>query len=242
MTMKKIMLAVFIMLLYKEVSAQILIAVLFGDKLNNGKMEFGIVVTPTLTGISNIVSKRRNGLDLGIYFNIRPDKKFFIHAEGIAKGSFGAKDLIPYATGSDTLDHLFADGTVERKIKSFSLPVLCRYTISPKFYLDAGIQADMMLKSKDIFESKANENDLTYTVKINDQVTLLDFGVAGGLFYKFSKAKTSMGIGIRYYQGLTDMLKTAGKQMNSSWQLNITIPVGASKSNSKNANENGKSK
>ena len=203
-----------------------------GDKLNTGKLEFGLVVTPAFTALSNIKSDPRFGFNLGLYFNIRADKKFFIHAEGIAKGSFGARNLIPYPTGNDSLDQLFADGSVERKIKAFSLPVLCRYTATPKFFIEAGIQADMMLGAKDIFTTKVNGNDLDYTIKVGEQVTLLDFGLAGGLFYKFRNDKRSMGIGLRYFQGLTDVLKTtAGTQMNTAWFLTITIPVGAGKAN-----------
>jgi len=215
----------------KVTIAQVIIALLFGEKLNTGKMEFGIVVTPQLTGISNIISERRNGLNLGIYFNIRPDKRFFIHAEGIAKGAFGAEKLIPYPTGSDTLDQLFSNGTVERKIKAFSLPVFCRYAISEKFFADLGIQPNMMLNAKDFFRSEINGSDLEYTIKITDAVTRLDFGLAGGLHYKFRKDKRSMGLAIRYYQGLTDVLKeTVGKQVNSAWQFVISIPVGVGKS------------
>ncbi|HET6995563.1 MAG TPA: outer membrane beta-barrel protein [Chitinophagaceae bacterium] len=228
--MKKLTTFVLAALIYHSASSQIIIAVLFGDKLNTGKLEFGIVVSPSLTTISNIDCKLRNGFNLGIYFNIRPDKKFFIHAEGIAKGSYGAKGIIPYPTGSDTLDNLFAEGSVERKIKTFSLPILCRYAISPKFFAEAGIQADMMLGAKDIFNSEINGNDLDYTVKINDQVALLDFGLTGGLFYKFRKDKRSMGAGIRYFQGLTDILTTTnGTQTNAAWQLIVTIPIGAGK-------------
>ena len=235
--MKKIWMILLVISLCKPGQAQIIIALLFGDKLNNGKMEFGIVVTPTLTGISNIESKRRDGLDLGIYFNFRPDKKFFLHVEGIAKGSLGAKDIFPYPTGNDTLDNLFVGGVVERKIKSFSLPVLCRYAITSKFFADLGIQPNMMLSAKDIFRSKVNDQDLNYTIKVNDLVTLLDFGVAGGLFYKFRNDKRSMGIGVRYYQGLTDIhTSIAGTQANSSWQLTITIPVGAGKAQANTAN------
>ena len=241
--MKKIITVLFIMVLCKPLQSQILIAVLFGDKLNNGKMEFGIVVSPSWTGISNIESKRRNGLDLGIYFNIHPEKKFFLHVEGIAKGSLGAKDIFPYSTGNDTLDNLFTGGVVERKIKSFGLPVLCRYTITKKFFVDAGIQANMMLGAKDIFRSKVNDRDLNYTIKTSDLVTLLDFGLAGGLFYKFRNDKRAMGLGIRYYQGLTDIhTSTAGTQANSAWQLTVTIPVGAGKAQAKAANANGQPK
>jgi hypothetical protein len=233
--LKKITWIVLISCLCEVGSAQVVIALLFGDKLNTGKLEFGIVVSPGWTGLSNIESDRRNNLSLGIYFNIHPDKKFFIHAEGIAKGSFGAEGISPYSVGNDSLNDLFAGGSVERKIKAFSLPILGRYAITPKFFVEAGIQPDMMLKSKDIFKSKVNDNELTYTTNISDQVTLLDFGVAGGLFYKFRKDKRSMGMGIRYFHGLTDVMKTtAGTQVNSAWQLTITIPVGASKANAEN--------
>jgi hypothetical protein len=238
-TMKKITGIILLSCLCKIGHAQVVIALLFGDKLNTGSLEFGIVVTPGLTDISNIESKHRNNLSLGIYFNIHPDKKFFIHVEGIAKGSFGAEELVPYSLGNDTLDGLFANGSVERKIKAFSLPILGRYAITPQFFVEAGIQPDMMLKSKDIFTTKVNDNELSYTTTISDQVALLDFGVAGGLFYKFKKDKRSMGIGIRYFQGLTDILpSTAGNQANSAWQLNITIPIGAGKVNANSSNKN----
>jgi hypothetical protein len=237
-TMKKITGIILLSCLCKIGHPQVVIALLFGDKLNTGTLEFGIVVTPGLTDISNIESKHRNNLSLGIYFNIHPDKKFFIHVEGIAKGAFGAEELIPYSLGNDTLNGLFANGAVERKIKAFSLPILGRYAIAPKFFIEAGIQPDMMLKSKDIFTTKVNGNELTYTTIISDQVALLDFGVAGGLFYKFRKDKRGMGIGIRYFQGLTDILpSTAGNQANSAWQLNITIPIGAGKVNASSGNK-----
>ena len=216
-----------------------IIALLFGDKLNTNELEFGIVVTPVWTNISNLESKRRDGLDLGIYFNIHPEKRFFIHIEGIAKGSFGAKSLAPYPLGNDTLNDLFASGSVERKIKAFSLPILGRYAITPKFFAEAGIRPDMMLKSKDMFKTKVNGDELQYTVSTSDQITLLDFGIDAGFFYKFSKDKRSMGIGLRYFQGLTDIMKsTQGNQVNTAWQLNITIPIGAGKVNANQGNKN----
>lgn len=232
LTMKRtIFLFLFAAVCCQIATSQIIIAILFGEKLNTGKLEFGLVVTPQLTAISNIISERRNGLSLGIYFNIRPDRRFFIHAEGIAKGAFGAEKIIPYPTGSDTLDQLFSGGTVERKIKAFSMPVLCRYAVTRKFFVDAGIQPNMMLSAKDFFRSEVNGSDLEYTIKVSDQVTLLDFGLAAGLHYKFRNDKRSMGLGVRYYQGLTDILsETAGKQVNSAWQLVITIPIGVGKS------------
>jgi len=96
----------------------------------------------------------------------------------------------------------------------------------------------MLLKSKDIFTTKVNDNELEYTTIISDQVALLDFGVAAGLFYKFRKDKRGMGIGLRYFQGLTDILPSmTGKQVNSALQLNVTIPIGAGKINANSSNK-----
>ncbi len=48
-----------------------------------------------------------------------------------------------------------------------------------------------------------------------------------------------MGIGIRYFQGLTDILpSTTGKQVNNAFQINFTISIGAGKINADSGNKN----
>lgn len=229
--MRKISYLLLLLLMQQTMHAQIVIALLFGDKLNSGALEFGITVGPSLTNITNIQCDPKAGLNLGLYFNIRINDRLFIHPEGIAKGSFGARRIMPYATGNDSLDQLFSGGDVERKIGSLSLPVLLRYNISGKWFVEAGPQADILLKPKDIFTAKVNDNDLTYTTGIRDEITWFDFGLAAGLIYKLKKDK-GMGLGLRYYYGLTDIQKhIQGTQRNTVWQLNVTIPIGAGKAN-----------
>ena len=219
--------------------SQVMIALLFGDKLNSGKLEFGISVSPALTNITNLEGKAKPGLTLGLYFNIKMSEKFFIYAEGIAKGPFGTKDLIPYPTGNDTIDKLFADGKVERQINSFGLPLMASYRIAKNLNALAGVQANWMTKAKDKFDADDDGNDIDYTIDISDQLTTLDFGLTAGLHYKFKDDRKSMGVGIRYYGGLTDVLKNVeGTQANSAWNFMLTIPVGAGKSN---PTKNGKS-
>ncbi|HTQ28150.1 MAG TPA: hypothetical protein VMI35_08485, partial [Puia sp.] len=70
---------------------------------------------------------------------------------------------------------------------------------------------------------------LSYTKKINDEIANFDVGWAAGLVYKFSK-DISMAMGIRYFYGFTDVVKTTpGTQHNSAWTLNVFIPIGAGK-------------
>ena len=148
--MKKLVFLILLVMTYcGQVKAQVLIAIIFGDKLNTDKLEFGLVVSPSFTNITNIESEYKSGLNLSLYFNVKISDRFFIHPEAIAKGTFGARYILPYSTGSDTLDSQFAEGSIERKIKAFGLMILGQYRITEKFYAEFGPQVNWMLKSKD---------------------------------------------------------------------------------------------
>jgi hypothetical protein len=222
-------------------NSQVMIALLFGDKLNSGKLEFGLAVSPSLTNITNIDGEARPGLTLGLYFNFKISEKFYIYAEGIAKGALGTKNLLPYSTGNDTLDQIFADGKVEREINSFGMPLMARYRIRKNLFVDGGVQANWMTKCIDKFDADVDGNDIDYTIKVNDQISTLDFGLTAGVHYKFKDDRKSMGVGVRYYQGLTDIMKYAeGNQSNTAWNFMLTIPVGAGKSSSSTSGKNAK--
>ncbi|MFT3823715.1 MAG: porin family protein [Chitinophagaceae bacterium] len=227
--MKKILLPVLFIACTCAARSQVLIAILFGDKLNTDKLEFGLIVSPGLVNITDIQSKSRAGLNLGLYFNIKINDRLFLHPELIPKAAFGARSIMPYSTGNDSLDNLFTGGSIQRNIKAMSLPLLVHYRIKKLLFAEAGIQVDWLLRSKDVFKNEVDGNDLTYTTKINDKVTMFDVGVVGGLLYKFKKDK-GMGLGIRYFYGLTDIHKDlSGNQRNTAWLLNVTIPIGTGK-------------
>ena len=241
--MKKIIGVLSLVFLANFSSAQVVIALLFGDKLNKGNLEFGLVLAGSITDITDIEAKGKPGFNLGIYLNFNPTKKIYIHLEGIAKGSFGAKDIAPYPIGNDSLDALLSTGTVLRKIQGFSMPVIVRYRITKLFSAELGVQPNMRLKAHDIFKSTVNDNDLEYTKNVKDEYTWLDFGLNAGVFYKFRDDKKSMGIGIRYFHGVTDIYKTkAGTQANTAIMFNVTIPVGVGKAQAQEAKEQSQAK
>lgn len=226
---KYLSLLLLMMVLCGKVKAQVLIALFFGDKLNTGKLEFGLVVSPSFTDITNIESKTKAGLNLGLYFNIKLSNRFFIHPEVYAKSTLGAEGIPPYGTGSDTLNSLFSEGSIQRRIRALGLVVAAQYRITDKLYVEAGPQANWMLKAKDIYEGSYDGNELTYTVPVSDMISTLDFGITGGIGYRLRKEK-GVSLCIRYYAGLTDIWKPeADIQSNSMWTLNIGIPIGSSK-------------
>lgn len=227
--MRKTVFIFFLFVAYKPLPAQVIIALLFGDKLNTGAIEFGLTVGPSFTDITGIAGKVKAGLNLGLYFTIRLSDRLSMHPEGIAKGSYGARDLLPYGTGNDSLDALFTGGEVKRKINALSLPVLLRYQVKGKWFAELGPQVNLLLKPQDLFTNKVDGNELSYTTTIRDHITRFDIGLAAGLIYKLRK-EHGMGLGLRYYGGFTDVQKaTNGQQRNSMWQLNVTIPIGAGK-------------
>lgn len=222
---------------YFKASSQVLIALLFGNKLNTDKLEFGLVVSPVYTNITNLQSQPKTGLGLSLYFNVKMTENFFLHPEASPKAVFGAKDILPYSTGNKTLDSLFKnEGAVKRHLKAMSVPLLARYRIKGLLFAELGPQIDWFINAKDVFETKVDGNELTYTVRIKEQVSKFDIGLAGGLEYKLKKDK-GMGLGFRYYYGFTDIMKTNdGIQHNAAWMFNVSIPIGAGKTNGRKNN------
>lgn len=208
--------------------SQVIIALLFGEKLNSGKLEFGLTTGLNYAKIYGYESAdSKTGLALGLYFNIKLSDRWYLHPEAIPKYPTGVNNFSPYSLGDAVLDSLFQHADVTRKIKNITLPVLMRYRIYKLLFAEAGPQIGLRTKAKDEFEA----GDLSYEKKIEEQFTRFDVGLAMGLNQRFSDKKTSMSIGMRYYTGFTDVDKlTAGTQRNGVWQVLISIPVGAGKS------------
>jgi hypothetical protein len=224
-------LLVFMLLLFcaHTASSQVLIALVFGKKLNSGKLSFGLVGSPMLSTISGIEGKPRLGLDIGLYFDIKLNDRWSLHPEALPKSNFGADKLKPYSTGNAAIDGLYTDGSVTRIIRAMSLPLLVRYRIAGLFYAEAGAQVNLMTKAKDVFKVKVDGNKLNYDYETSDNYTRFDMGLLAGLVYKLSQRSASMSLGLRYYGGLTDMMKAApGTQLNNAFTFNIYIPVGIS--------------
>jgi len=225
------LLILFISLSGFQSRGQVLIALLFGDKLNSGGLEFGLtggLNASNITGYQG--ADYKTGLALGLYFNIKLDDRWYIHPEANPKYPTGVDHLPFYSLGDQVLDSLFATANITRKIKNISVPILIRYRIHKLFFAEAGPQIGLRTKAKDVFES----GDLSYKNDITDQFTRFDFGMAIGLNQRFNSKKTSMSVGIRYYFGLTDIDKsTAGTQKNSVFQALVSIPVGAGKNQDK---------
>jgi hypothetical protein len=235
--MKFYILIIILLLGNSSAKAQVLISLLLGDKLNSGKIEFGLdggMNFATISGLNDVKSLRP--FNLGFYFDIKTkNPSWMINTGVIVKSTMGADNLAVYSTADAVLDSAFKGGKVERRINYFNVPVLVKYRFSNNIYVKAGIQLGLRYNANDIFvNSKTAEEDLKYTLKIKDQFHPLDAGMAFGIGYRLMKG-SGMNIGVQYYFGLVDIVidDASPKQYNRCLYLTAGIPIGANKARKK---------
>ena len=221
--------------------AQVLISLIFGDKLNSDKMEFGLLGGLNFSNMPELSgSEAIPGFHLGFYFDIKLDEKLFLHPGVIVKSPLGTQGLAPYPTGDDNLDELFEtnNGEVARRLRYFHVPVLLKYRFMDQLFVEGGMQLGILNKAFDEFTASIeDDDDLLYTVDIKDQIQKIEAGVAVGAGYKLLKGK-GMQFGLRYFWGLTDTIKDnpGDAVKNSSLYIYATIPVGKGKSENGDVN------
>jgi hypothetical protein len=245
MKIKKLLLTIAALLMVAQVAqSQVLISLIFGDKLNSPTLKFGLDGGANFSTISNLgQSKYTPGFNLGFYFDflLKQDKPWYIHTGVLVKSPMGADGLAPYHLSnadSTYLDTLFSNGSVNRKLRYFNVPILIRYKFKNGLFVELGPMLGLLYKAYDEFTAEVeNKDDLTYENKVLDQYYKLDVGGMAGIGYHIS-ALNGMNFGLRYYYGFVDMLKdnTGKAQRNSSFYLFASIPIGAgAKSQAKQA-------
>ena len=231
---KKLLLVAFLFAGYPGHS-QVIISLIFGDKLNSDKIEFGLdggLNWTTLQGLPDANSLL--GFNLGFYFDFKlrnPD--WMVNTGVIVKSPMGAEGLPVYSLDDAGLDSAFAGGTVKRKIRYFNVPVMMKYQFKNHLYAKAGIQLGLRAKAFDEFiNTVKDKEDLNYKLKTRDNYHPLDAGLAFGLGYRLMKGN-GMNLGVQYYLGLIDVVidDTSPNQYNRSFYVTAGIPIGKGKKN-----------
>src|SRR5689334_4664793 len=97
---------------------QVIISLLLGDKLNSGKIEFGLdggVNYPSIRGLEG--GKAKTTFNLGFYFDIKlKNPAWLVHTGVLVKSTLGESELPVYPLNDPNLDNVFAGGQVKTKI------------------------------------------------------------------------------------------------------------------------------
>ena len=216
--------------------AQVLISILLGDKLNSGKIEFGLeggINFSSMNGLES--SSSRRDLNLGFYFDFLLKEGWYLNTGVLVKSSVGADKL----TQNDLalLDPTFAfgdTGTYAQDIRYFHVPIAVKYRFKNHFYVLLGSQLALRTKAKVEFEGELNGKEVTIDSENSDAFKRIDAGVLGGVGYKLRQG-TGMNIGLKYFYAFTDSFKdNAAELNNSSLYLYLNVPIGRGKASKTN--------
>ena len=208
--------------------AQVLVALILGDELNSGKIEFGLTTGLNASRIDGLEGGRAELTPyLGLYFDIKLSDRWYLHPETWPKCVLGHDKLPAYATGDSTLDLQLQEATVERRIDCIPTLLMISRRVGRGTYIDAGPYATLVLGARDVFIRETADDQLEYTVKITDQVRTIDLGVGAGVRYKLSKG-TGINIGVHYFRGFSDIITNASGQLYW-WRASVGVPIGRGK-------------
>lgn len=208
--------------------AQVLIALILGDDLNSGKIEFGMTTglnASTIDGVDG--GEAELAPYLGLYFDIKLSENWYFHPETWPKTVLGQDKLPPYATGDSALDVQLADATVRRKFDVIPTSFMITRKLGQHLYVDAGPYGTLIMGARDIFTRETADDELTYTVKITEAMHTIEIGGGLGARYKLSKG-LGVNIGVHGFMSFTNVDKA--DQWKFQWlRASVGVPIGRGK-------------
>lgn len=233
--MKKYLLLSLLLVAACPGKGQIIISLLLGDKLNTGKIEFGLEGGLDWANLKNLEgAKAIQGFNLGFYFDIKTKNPAWMVSTGvIVKSPMGARSLPVYPLNDDGLDSAFVGGSVARKLRYFNVPIMMKYNFKNNFFVRGGIQLGLRSKCFDEFTNEYNDkDDLRYKLNVKDQVHALDAGLSLGFGYRLMQGN-GMNLNLQYYYGLIDVIveDRSPSQFNRVLYLTASIPIGKNPKN-----------
>ena len=231
--MNKLLLSIlFIFFIGSTVKSQVLISLIFGDKLNSPTTEFGLNVGvnySTLTRIDN--AKYRTGFGIGMYFTWKFHDRWQLQPELFFRFPTGATKLPPYNFQDTILTQLTSTSTILRNSRSLSIPINIKYRVWKQFRISIAPQVSYITYSDDIFKKTLeNKDEVAYKTESKSDLNRFDLGVSAGISWKLKQGK-GVNIELRFYSGFldTDSKHLQGMNANRAILLYVGIPTGAEK-------------
>ena len=210
--------------------SQVLLSLLFGDKLNSDGLEFGLEGGFNWSNISDLdANKSLSSFNLGFYFDIRLKNEWNLYTGVLVKAKLGDDELSANDLAFlEITPNEEENGTYSQKINYFVVPALIKYNFKNRMYLEAGPQFSLMYKAWVEFNSDHDNKEIRTKDFNKDKINRLDAGITAGTGYKL-KEDGGMTIGVKYYYGFANVYKGVSGTNNSSLFLKVNIPIGANK-------------
>lgn len=228
--MKKFFLVFGLLFCFNFAHSQVLLSLIFGDKLNSPRLEFGLEGGVNFATISNTEGAEiGSNFNLGFYFDYKLKNPQWIFSTGvIVKSKMGANGLPVYSLNNEDLDAVFVGGFVDRDLEYFNVPLLMKYEFQNHIYVKAGTMLGLLYKATDNFQNYVDDQKIEYANNFRDETQRIDAGLAVGAGYRITKGN-GMNIGMMYYNSFVPVMKGNINQYNQTLYLTVGIPIGKGK-------------
>lgn len=228
--MKKNLLIVVFLFLSIGMQSQILITLLFGDKLNSEGLEFGLEGGMSYSAITGLESNNKeSNFFLGFYFDILLKNQWSLETGVMVKSTLGNDDL----TEND-LDYLGVsiyddetEGVYSQKSGYFIVPALIKYKFKNHIYVEAGPQFGLLTKGWVEYNFDIDGKSGRIKETNTDMMNRFDMGITTGAGFRLLQG-LGWTVGVKYYYGFVDVYKDKSGSKNSSLFLKMNIPIGLS--------------
>ncbi len=236
MSTKKIYLIVSLLFVSATINSQVLLSLVFGDKLNSDGLEFGLEGGVNWSDVSELGTKSLANFNLGFYFDIRLKNNWNLDTGVLVKSTLGTNNL-----SDEDLTYLGIvkeeePGSYSQEISYFIVPILLKYNFKNRIYVEAGPQVGWMRDAYVEFNHESDEKDIQIQEFNKDNLNRIDAGVTLGTGYKL-RDDDGMTLGVKYYYGLVDVYKDKSGTNNSAFFLKLNVPIGAERAKSKKTKE-----
>jgi hypothetical protein len=212
----------------KPVNSQVLLGILFGDKLSSDKFHLGVNIGLNLSNLSGLDGTGvKAGLPFGLLGEWRFAEHFYLQPELLPFYKVGANDLPPGGLDVPPLDSLTTDKSASLRTNYFAIPIIVKYALmEDKLHLGLGPQIGFLTSASQKYEGVI-VNEISVTEDIQQMLNSTDAGLVFHFEYKFRPPPFGASVAARFYLGLTDTIKDnpGDAVYNRVFSILATIPI-----------------
>jgi hypothetical protein len=213
-------------------NAQVLISILFGEQLNSGKMEFGLITganVSTVTGMED--AKPLPTFKLGLFLDYNFTENWIGSFEANVKNTVGYSNFTPAEALFQVQDSVIEGANrTTRSLNALQCPIYINYRFANRFSIGAGGYLSWQHGTRDLIDYTFQNTDLTIEQSFSGFIHRIDAGVVGALGYHFKKRESGypgISLRIKASYGLRDVFndQTTLSGNNLWFSFDVAIPI-----------------
>ncbi len=212
---------------------QVLIGILFGDKISSPTFHLGLNAGLNLSNLTEFDdTKILPGLLLGLSGEWNVGGNWYLQPELVPFSKRGADDLsaADLVEPPDISDRVDVQ-SASRRLSYFDIPVIVKYgLLARRLHLGVGPYISFLTGAEDSFSAVtlASADDIGFSISTKDDFESIDYGLVFHAEYKLSPSAFSTSLNLRYQLGLADLdpRLPSGSSRNRTFQLFATIAMG----------------